>query len=629
MIRAETLLFSTHPFIPSSFYWCPFIASAMELKWPKPPKRAPPVPTSDWEKHKDTIYDLWKDATLKELMDVMRVDHNFEPSAKQYVLQLKKWGMYKYATADQPLASNKRPHPSQCTDPRVMPDTPQAQMGRGAKKSRTSATEPMLSVDGFEFSLPDREKSDTGHESTKAPPWMCFCGSHATNFVRLSEPLLKVSIITMAVNHPLSHIQQQNIIERAENAADFFLHVRCEREAFQLYALFLKWTLDHKGPFCSCVRSLAHRARIGCALSAIVESDLEAANVLLDQTKSLSPPGESTESWLLYESIFTWRLYSSCGVLKPHGEEDAIRRLETRFRTVDFCRDTTPYKTLGIMTCYEILSVIKESDAKLHIVNLELGERHGNACSTASESHQEIYPSDLFACLRWMLGLQASRSSNQVSLLPRRFCVSGCTRVGSSDFLDCFCLYWIYLQNEVSPPSWFQKPESIGIRPTELLAVIVHLVIEEGLPLRLSIVGSNEFAIRNLLVLDESQLLGRFNDRRFNRRVESSLSQLSGHVCTRDVEFTSPEIAMTKKHLRITLEPLASPTNPAYTLDIPSPGSADMASAENLDSGSPHQALAYTSASRSPEHRFISELPGHLTAPCVASSSSPGLTEGG
>lgn len=36
--------------------------------------------TSDWEKHKKTIRDLWEEATLKELMDIMRVDHDFEPS---------------------------------------------------------------------------------------------------------------------------------------------------------------------------------------------------------------------------------------------------------------------------------------------------------------------------------------------------------------------------------------------------------------------------------------------------------------------------------------------------------------------------------------------------------------------
>lgn len=36
--------------------------------------------TSDWEKHKKAIRDLWEEATLKELMDIMRVDHDFEPS---------------------------------------------------------------------------------------------------------------------------------------------------------------------------------------------------------------------------------------------------------------------------------------------------------------------------------------------------------------------------------------------------------------------------------------------------------------------------------------------------------------------------------------------------------------------
>lgn len=60
------------------------VAMPQEFKFvsgPGPP-RAPPVSSSDWEKHRAAILHLWvdQDLSLSQLMDIMRSEHNFTPS---------------------------------------------------------------------------------------------------------------------------------------------------------------------------------------------------------------------------------------------------------------------------------------------------------------------------------------------------------------------------------------------------------------------------------------------------------------------------------------------------------------------------------------------------------------------
>lgn len=489
--------------------------------------------------------------------------------------------------------SNKRPNPSPCLSPRVERDASPSDPRGGTKRTKTTATIPPSSATGLMISPPDREGSDLddreSSEDPKTPdsadyraspraetedpefPWPvpCISNLHTTNVIGLSAELLKVFMSTddSSVRSQPSSVEAVDIIKRAESAAELFLHAPLHGSAFQLYALFLQWAAYHEGCFCHCVRKLVLRARIGCARSALARSDIEEASLLLEQTKSLLPPGRSTEQWLLNESIFTWRLYRSRGVLQLDGEKDAIRRLQTKFKSIDFFSDPSPYKTLGIMTCYEILSVILERDAKLHIVDLELGERHDDDGSASPESPGlEIHPSDLTCCLRWMHNLLASRQSDQLPLLPRNHCVVRCNRIGSFDvdFGEFFSLCWTQLQSGMSStaPSWFKEPESQGIQPTELLAVMVRLVIEEG-PSTAVTSGIMQLRIRNLLLLDKSQLLYRFNKKRFHCILVSSMNQLKRNCsfCVGGGFVRAAETAVTRAQLRVALYPVlrASP----------------------------------------------------------------------
>lgn len=569
-------------------------------------------------------------------------------------------------------ASNKRPNPSPCLSPRVERDASPSRPRSGTKRTITTTTAPpSSSATGLEispsdregFNLEDRETSEdpktpdsadyraSPRASPRAEPeepktpdtWPLQCPSnwHTTNVVGLSTELLKSFRSTNgpSVRAEPSSVQAVDMIERAESAAELFLHVHLDINAFQLYALFLRWAIDCKGPLCHCVRSLVLRARIGCARSALARTDLEVTRLLLEQTRSPSLPARSTKQWLLCESIFTWRLYRFQGVLQLEDENDAIRRLQTRFQSIGFSRDPTPYKTLGIMTCYEILSVIPSRDAKLHIVELELGERHDDGGSDSPETPRRgIHSGDLTSCLRWMLDLPASQQSSQVPLLPRNRCVVGGNRIGSLDvhFGEFFSSCWTQLLSGGSStaPSWFQKPKSMGIQPTELLAVLVHLVIEEGAEGQPTAVTSSMKqlrAIRKLLFLDKSQLLNRFSEMRFNCTVVSSMNQLTRtlcFMCFREGWARDDEATMASEYLRVALDPVLRALSATNTPGTPTwaalddPWSATSETFGLTESMSGPLPLARTSGPRPPQDVTTSQL-RHETAHTRGSTSAP------
>lgn len=527
--------------------------------------------------------------------------------------------MHKYnKPAARSSASNKRPNSSPCLRPQVDRDASSSEPRGGSKRTKTTGTVPRSSATGLETSPPDRESSNLeDRESSEDPmtpdsadyrassraetedsefsgprPVPCLSDRHTTNVVGLSRELLKVFMSTNdpSVGAKPSRVQAGDIIKRAESAAELFLHVHLNGNAFQLYALFLQWAVYHKGSLCRCVRKLAFRARIGCARSALARSDIEDASVLLEQTKSLLRPGRSTEQWLLYESIFTWRLYRFRGALQLEYEKDAIRRLQTRFQSIRLSRDRTPYKTLGIMASYEILSVILERDAKLHVVDLALGERHDDDGSASPESPSRgIHSSDLTSCLRWMLDLPALQQGGLVPLVPGYPCAAGCKRIGSFNvnFWYYFSLCWAQLQGEVSSiaPSWFQEPKSFGIQPTELLAVMVHLVIAEGPPPTAVTSSMKQLGgIRKLLFLRKSRLLNRFNEMRFNCTVVSSINQLTRNLCPLCVGggwARDDEAAMAREYLKLALDPVLLALPDTNTSGNPSP--ADTPTPADLD----------------------------------------------
>jgi len=168
-----------------------------------------------------------------------------------------------------------------------MLDACPSESSRDNKRSKPNTTV-TPHKDGSEILPPDHESSDA---DTK---WFCF--PHTTSsrmVVKLSEALIQVSMFSENFG---AHGELVRIRE-----AEFFLRARRE-EAPHLYSLLLNWTRWHQGHSCKCALQLAQQARVGCARSAVVNSDLEAARELFSQSKSHSlPKGSATLSPKSYD----------------------------------------------------------------------------------------------------------------------------------------------------------------------------------------------------------------------------------------------------------------------------------------------------------------------------------------
>lgn len=332
---------------------------------------------------------------------------------------------------------------------------------------------------------------------------MCFCGKHSDDIAELNEALIQTSSScgdsSSATMDPL---QMDDAIDRVESAAEFFLYINSEGDAFRLWALFLKWALNHDGPICQCARDLVHHARAGCAMSALDRSDLEVGNALLEQTKGLSPLKDrrSLASWLYYEFLFTWKLYNSRELISIGGDSNWFVRLTSHLDAilhVSLCHDTAvDWLKLGAKLCEELSLFDKGSDAaKDHLKdhlrdpqqrlqdNLE-----GNPEPSLDYSIRMFNSGAVRSCLQWM-----QDSPPIFPLLPpwtRDTChflhfrgQEVCTLHDTdpdprgphptSDFLA----YWVRLGSELrdgSVPVWFKKLKSSGIRPTKFLTMVVR-----------------------------------------------------------------------------------------------------------------------------------------------------------
>lgn len=84
-------------------------AQAVALR-PKPNKRRWQPPDAEWNRHKDTIYDLYinKNFTLPKTVDVMREKYGFSASARMYKTRLKEWKITKNLKSEDALLLSEK-----------------------------------------------------------------------------------------------------------------------------------------------------------------------------------------------------------------------------------------------------------------------------------------------------------------------------------------------------------------------------------------------------------------------------------------------------------------------------------------------------------------------------------------
>lgn len=451
---------------------------------------------------------------------------------KQYFQQLKKWDVHR-PSPPRPSA-NKRPHPSPSPDPRVGPDSLPSNPGPCAKRSRRNYTGPLhashsgilsphpggpqlregpeVQVTSDPEASPDWEPQDGSDDDDDGPwdsetqddssdddedgPWMCFCGKHVGDIAELSEALIQASSPRGdSASATMDPLQMDDAIDRVESAAGFFLCINSEGDAFQLWALFLKWALNHDGPICQCARGLIHRARAGCAISALDRSDLEVGNALLEQTKGLSPPKDrqSLATCLFYESLFTWKLYNSRGLISICGDSNWFVRLTNQLDAMfdaSLDHDTAvDWLKLAAMLCEELSPFVKDSDAaKCHLEDLQQrlqDSLQANPEPSLDYATRMFYSGSVRSCLRWMQG--SPPAFPLLPLLTRDKCHFRGGQVCSLHDIDPnprgpypttdFLSYWARLGSELRDgrvPGWSKRLRFGEIRPTEFLAILAR-----------------------------------------------------------------------------------------------------------------------------------------------------------
>ncbi|KAG9241495.1 hypothetical protein BJ878DRAFT_225335 [Calycina marina] len=87
------------------------------LQWKTAPApRAKPIPQEIWECYREELCALYQNYTLDNLMTMMKVNHSFSPSRRQYVSQFEKWGTHKYKVSNKDAV---QPPPPSASGPRL------------------------------------------------------------------------------------------------------------------------------------------------------------------------------------------------------------------------------------------------------------------------------------------------------------------------------------------------------------------------------------------------------------------------------------------------------------------------------------------------------------------------------
>ncbi|KAK3311100.1 uncharacterized protein B0T15DRAFT_520400 [Chaetomium strumarium] len=397
--------------------------------------RAQPVSPEHWEGHRKIICEMYKSATLEEVMRYMEANHGFAPSRKQYILQLGKWGLRKYGKEPVRVALEDVSMPGKASGISDGPPDYPLPEPPPAKRRKLGDTVP-------------RETRGTNRNtshgvSTSQSEGPC-CNSN--------KRIFPASLLGSTLADGLSHTEIEVEIEQVELAAEFFLHSRCYEDSYRLYTLLLNWTKSHGAPLCPFAFELLKRVVIGRARS----GEYDPENPTAGRLSGWDDVAEEDASVLFYRRVRLWESQRASGVLRAY--EAAIRDTQADYFRQAFLKPKT---------------AIRDVDGPLGCSRLGMVDCFANSSSVDV----------LIVCLRWLL-----RRATRPSLASRMHAEA--VPAGSDDhwrrvlFTSMFTSFWGEFRDEVKlsdTPSWAEMMNlTTGISATELLAVVTNLVLQHA-----------------------------------------------------------------------------------------------------------------------------------------------------
>ncbi|KAK4226765.1 hypothetical protein QBC38DRAFT_216653 [Podospora fimiseda] len=472
-----------------------------------------------WERLKPTIVKQYKDKTLDEVIEYMKIHEDFAPTRRQYVHRLGKiWGITKYAPKNgNGQANYKRPSPkppSPTNGERLAPDV---------KPPRTISAKP---------------NGNTNGQVARRPSPSSF-GGRGGNW-RLgvpppSGPPTPEPALTLPPPSPLAsdnepepeeyepRLETPEDKEKQRLLAEILLALGDPHYAFTIWVDLHKD--DHREEYVINSLRSVQSAKQAKRAHAMIDVHL---NQLREKGKKPQIDNEDPDSWeeFLFDIIaartYDWGVYIGMGlrqienaILRRVGANDETGREEVNKLSIRPCKPAFDVSVLQFLSFalerynepamqddefIDVEEVLRQFESQQPVF-AEL-EADGPATSISS----------LRECLKWCISVLASDPQPPVSIE-----YSSDINQRTSQFYLLLLTLWHALHTcSSSPPAWTQDAASqFAISPTQLLGTVTGMILVCSLPSTSPLLSA-----QSLSTLTDRELLSRFKDRIFSSTIE-------------------------------------------------------------------------------------------------------------
>ncbi|KAJ9136441.1 hypothetical protein NKR23_g9843 [Pleurostoma richardsiae] len=454
-------------------------------------KNSARIPSRIWEAHKDVIVPLYVGSTLKITKAVMEDEHGFAPSRRQYVHQLKKWGVLKYQKK-MPDRAEKHNLDADCT----------SVVGKKRRKSDSQEKASGLTASRNMSEPPERD-AESEYDSFSA----ATCSEPEDDGFDLDQPryCLRQKAgdaygIVECIDPRLDGLNSQQDLPRGsreralKHAADCFFAMSGDQIAFPLFVQVYESLTDAVG----CSTPVRERLAISIARSAQTGPHRNVACNILKSVLASGPEEKDPGAILLFRSLIAY-------MQDRTGEKETARRAVTELmediitnrdlvrliRPRTTCIDVATYQCL--VYCIHRYNEAWGADQKLDarsILTQFLSHQpissvpsSGKTVQEGSHNRPQRQIPCVTACVSWCLSMLKThrRASYPLAEVP---CPSEQLRLWRDDY-EIFLHLWGHLQHDKSasthPPTWAQAAEpELGISASEVLVTVSWLIMDNA-----------------------------------------------------------------------------------------------------------------------------------------------------
>ncbi|KAK4445439.1 hypothetical protein QBC34DRAFT_497555 [Podospora aff. communis PSN243] len=471
------------------------------------------IPAEIWEKHKVEITRIYLELNVGEVAVQMQLRHNFQASVRQYIYQLRKWGVKKQGPGA--LAGA----PSTWPEVESLLDSGQENAGK-RRRSAADNSSPSGSADCALSEPPKKKMQREQHPDLSMPPLTGFRHDEETHLQTANIPRdPPAQAISPADPSPHPDVERYppEIIDRnrpietfshremaaISRAADFFAALDCNHEAFELYIMVLKrrcWEIKNKKPYgfrlkyilWQCASTVSNTEHAG-VIRKILELELY-------RTERGQPRRDSPSKILAFLSHMLLVF-----VCQRSWDLDGVTRHITEARAHVPDDNLFEHGSDGALDLALYLSVLRWRAADLGSLTLspsrlfDLEPKPMASLENYVLSHvpgpfqmqgnKALVNPCIRACLMWCsekimrLRLLPAHDKPKGPHAPIAFCKR---RIIRNESETLFIMLWRQWRPDLhgDAPTWIRDSQNTtGITPTEMLLVVSHMICADSMGL--------------------------------------------------------------------------------------------------------------------------------------------------